>query len=40
MFNNKRKEEEKQEKSKAVERQLVKMVWPVLGDLKQRVDRR
>ena len=40
MFNHKRKAEEKQEKSKEVERQLVKMLRPVLGELKQRLDRR
>lgn len=40
MFNNKRKAEQKQEKSKEVERRLVEMLWPVLGELKQRVDRR
>ena len=40
MFNHKRKAEEKQEKSKEVERQLVKLLRPVLGELKQRLDRR
>ena len=40
MFNNKRKEAEKQEKSKELEQRLVKMLWPVLGEMKNRVDRR
>ncbi len=40
MFKDKRKAEEKQAKSKELERRLVKMLWPVLKELKQRVDRR
>lgn len=40
MLKNKRKAEEKQEKSKALEEQLVKLLWPVLVEMKQRVDRR
>jgi hypothetical protein len=40
MLRNKGKAEEKQEKSKELERWLVKMLRPVLGELKQRVDRR
>ena len=40
MFNNKRNEAEKQEKSKRLEEQVVKMLWPVLVELKQKVDRR
>ncbi|HET8669562.1 MAG TPA: transposase [Candidatus Saccharimonadales bacterium] len=40
MFKDKRKTEEKQAKSRELERQLVKMLRLVLGELKQRVDRR
>lgn len=40
MINNKRKEEEKQEKSRELEKQLVKLLWPVLREMKQKVDRR
>lgn len=40
MFKDKRKAEEEQAKSRELERQLVQMLWPVLGELKQRVDRR
>lgn len=40
MFNDKRNEVERQEKSKAVEEKLVKQLWPVLVEMKQRVDRR
>lgn len=40
MFNHKRKAEEKQEKSKEVERRLVQMLRPVLVEMKRRVDRR
>lgn len=40
MFNNKRTEAEKQEKSKELESQLVRLLWPVLQELKQRMDRR
>ena len=39
MLKNKRKAEEKQEKSKQVEEQLVKLLWSVLVEMKQRVDR-
>lgn len=40
MLKNKRKSEEKQEKSSELEKQVVKMLRPVLGAMKQRVDRR
>ena len=40
MFNHKRNEGEKQEKSKVLEEKLVQLLWPVLVELKQRVDRR
>ena len=40
MLKDKRKEAEKQEKSSEVERQLVRMLWPVLASLNQRLDRR
>lgn len=40
MFNDKRKAAGRQEKSKALEEQLVKMLWSVLGELNQRLDRR
>ena len=40
MLKDKRKTEEKQEKSKALEEQVVKLLRPVLVDIKQRVDRR
>lgn len=40
MFKNKRSAGEKQEKSKALEEKLVQMLWPVLVELKQKVDRR
>jgi hypothetical protein len=40
MYNDKRKEAEKQEQSKRVEGQLVSMLWPVLVSLKRELDRR
>ena len=40
MLKNKRKAAEKQEKSKALEERVVKLLWPVLVAIKQRVDRR
>lgn len=40
MFKDKRNEVEKQEKSKALEEQLVKMLWPVLVEMNRKVDRR
>ena len=40
MLKNKRKAEEKQEKSKALEKELVKLLWPVLVEMKRGVDRR
>ena len=40
MFEDKRKEAEKQARTRQVESQLVKFVWPVLVSLKQRLDRR
>jgi hypothetical protein len=40
MFKNKRKEAERQEKSKVLEEQLVKLLWPMLVRLKQKLDRR
>jgi hypothetical protein len=40
MLKNKRKAAEKQEKSKVLEEQLVKLLWSVLVEMKQRVDRR
>jgi hypothetical protein len=40
MLKNKRNAEEKQEKSRELEKQLVKLLWPVLVEMKQRVDRR
>ena len=40
MLKHTRGEEERQERSRALEQELVKMVWPVLVDLKQQVDRR
>jgi hypothetical protein len=40
MFNNKRKETERQAKSKVLEEGLVKLLWPLLVEMKQRLDRR
>jgi Transposase DDE domain len=40
MLKDKRKEAEKQEKSRQVESQLVKLVWPILIKLNQKLDRR
>ena len=40
MLKDTRGEGERQERSRALEQELVKMVWPVLVDLKQQVDRR
>jgi hypothetical protein len=40
MFEDKRKADERQEKSRELEGQLVKMLWPLLVELKQKVDRR
>ena len=40
MLKDKRKEAERQEKSGEVERQLVKLLWPVLAGLNQKLDRR
>jgi len=40
MLKDKRKEAEKQEKSRQVESQLVKLLWPVLIKLNQKLDRR
>src|SRR5690242_16273884 len=40
MFKDKRKDVERQEKSKELEQQLVKLLWPVLVSLKRKVDRR
>jgi Transposase DDE domain len=40
MFKDKRKEAKKQEKSRELEEQLVRLVWPVLVSLKQKLDRR
>jgi hypothetical protein len=40
MIKDKRKPEEKQEKSRELEKQLVKLLWPVLVEMQQRVDRR
>lgn len=40
MLKDKRKEAERQEKSGEVERQLVKLLWPILASLNQRLDRR
>lgn len=40
MFRDKGKQAEKQEKSKALEEKLVRMLWPVLVELKQKVERR
>lgn len=40
MFNDKRKATERQEKSRELEQQVVKMLWSVLVKLKQRLDRR
>lgn len=40
MVEDKRKTAEKQEKSRAVEGQLVKLLWPLLVGLKQKLDRR
>ena len=40
MLKDKRNAAEKQAKSKALEEELVKMLWPVLVELKRKVDRR
>ena len=40
MLKDKRKEAEKQEQSRQVERQLVTFIWPVLVKLNQELDRR
>ena len=40
MIKDKRKEAEKQERARKLEEQLVKLLWPVLVRLKQKVDRR
>ena len=40
MYKDKRKEAEKQEKSRAVEGQLVRLRWPVLASLNRKLDRR
>ncbi len=40
MFKDKRSGAEKQEKSKMLEEKLVKMLWPVLVELDQKMDRR
>ena len=40
MFEDKRKAGERQEKSRGLERQLVKMLWPLLVEMKREVDRR
>ena len=40
MLKDKRKEAEKQEQSKQVESQLVKLLWPILIQLNQKLDRR
>src|SRR5881628_287179 len=40
MLEDKRKAAEKQEKSRQVESQLVKLLWPVLIKLNQKLDRR
>lgn len=40
MFKDKRKETERQEKSKQLERQLVDKLWPLLGRLNEKLDRR
>ncbi|HET8669999.1 MAG TPA: transposase [Candidatus Saccharimonadales bacterium] len=40
MFKDKRKDVERQEKSKVLEQQLVKLLWPVLVSLKRKMDRR
>ncbi len=40
MFNDKRKVTEKQEATRALEEQLVKLLWPLLVSLKQKLDRR
>lgn len=40
MYKDKRKAAERQEKSKVVESQLVKLLWPLLVGLQQRLDRR
>ncbi len=40
MYKDKRKEAEKQERSRVMEEQLVKLLWPVLVGLKQKLDRR
>jgi len=40
MLKDKRKEAERQEQSSEVERQLVRMLWPVLASLNQKLERR
>jgi hypothetical protein len=40
MLKNKRNAKEKQEKSRELEKQVVKVLWPVLVEMKQRLDRR
>lgn len=40
MLKHTRGEGERQERSRALEQKLVKLIWPVLVDLKQKVDRR
>src|SRR6185503_14948013 len=40
MYKNKPNEAERQEKTKELEKKLVKELWPLLVGLKQRVDRR
>jgi hypothetical protein len=40
MFKDKRKGVERQEKSKVLEQQMVKLLWPVLVSLKRKLDRR
>ena len=40
MLKDKRKEEEKQEKTSQLETELVKYLWPVLTSLHQKMDRR
>jgi hypothetical protein len=40
MLKDKRKEAEKQERSRQIEGSLVKMLWPILVKLNQKLDRR
>ncbi len=40
MFKDKRKDVERQEKSRVLEQQMVKLLWPVLVSLKRKLDRR